>query len=173
MQVLNVVSELLHEMPTNVIPIRSLGKGLVADRTRASHVDPLRLVEEGIAFFFDQSFVGQEVIQDGVHEGDVNGDVLRFVALVATLGALSRIFEVHDDVEELVAEVPGDVLAGRLLRVADGAGQAERDLARLGHRLCSLRFDQGFILKNSKSNFYLRNLIRFMTFRRSFLKEGV
>ena len=151
-QVLNVISELFHEMPTDVIPIRSLRKSLIADRTRTSDVHSLRLVEERITFLLDQDVVGQKVIQDCVYERDVNGDVLWFVALVVALGALARIFEVHDDVEQLVAKVAGHVFAGGLLRVADGTSQAERDLSGFGHGLGSLLFDERFVLKKNINN---------------------
>jgi hypothetical protein len=46
----------------------------------------------------------QEMVQDGVHKCNVDGNILGLVAFVAAFRALARIVEVHDNVDQFVAE---------------------------------------------------------------------
>ena len=93
----DVVPELVHEVPRHVVPAPSLGALHIADRTLVeAHLGPLVLVLLNLGRH--QLLVIQELVQDLVTQGNVDGHVLQLVTLVGTQVALERVLEGVDDV---------------------------------------------------------------------------
>ena len=99
----DVVPELVHEVPRHVVPAPSLGALHVADGTLVeAHLGPLVLMLLNLSRH--QLLVVQELVQDLVTQGNVDGNVLQLVTLVGTQVALEGVLEGVDDVVQFFVE---------------------------------------------------------------------
>ena len=89
----------------------SLGDALPANRTGRPDGDLLRLGHDLGPSDLDKVVVAQELVEHGVNERDVFGQVLRSLAPVAAAAASQVVGKRGDMIEKLVHEVPRDVLS--------------------------------------------------------------
>ena len=99
----------------------SLGDALPANRTGRPDGDLLRLGHDLGPSDLDEVVVAQELVEHGVNERDVFGQVLRSLTPVAAAAASQVVGKRGDMIEKLIHEVPRDVLSRRVLEVADRA----------------------------------------------------